>query len=345
MQVINQLLVPFYKQYPNYRVIYLTLTGSKLYGTDGPNSDCDYKGIFIPTTEDLLLQIAPDHYTSTTGDDKSRNGADDIDLQLWSIHKFLNLLKKGETGALDLLFSMKREDTQLFTTKASSIIRSNIPQLLHKSVHSFIGYCIGQSKKYNIKGERYNELTHFIGKLQGPLSVNYIVNYFDYKYIKIVQAPGPRGNKGDTDITYISVLGKLFDISLPREYILDKLVKMEKQYGNRAKAATDSVDYKALSHAVRVLLEVKELLARRTITFPLEHADYIKSIKSGKESLESVMEVIANGIEEVDQLMLSSSLPDKPNITTYNKLLLELLNDSPRPSNTPTYDPPTPINA
>ena len=38
-----------------YRLIYLSLYGSNLYGTALPTSDTDYRGIFIPSMEDLLL--------------------------------------------------------------------------------------------------------------------------------------------------------------------------------------------------------------------------------------------------------------------------------------------------
>jgi len=321
----EEILKDFKSKYPTYEVIYLSLSGSKLYGTDGPDSDEDYKGIFIPPKEDVLLKEDIEHYTTTTGNDSSRNGADDIDVQLWSVYKFMNLLKKGETGALDLLFSMLRSDTQILSTDTSNQFIKELSGLLHTKVHSFVGYCIGQSKKYNIKGERYNELVNFINVLDSKLEYNTILEMAEYKFIKLVQAPGPRGNKGQEDIPYISVLGKLFDTTLDRKYILDKLISMEKQYGNRAKDATSSVDYKALSHAVRVLLEVKELLAKGTITFPLIHKDYIKSIKNGNEKLEDVMELIAEGIEEVDILMTTSSLENKPNHQAYRDLLLTLI--------------------
>ena len=53
---IEQFIKNFENQY-NYRVVYVTQYGSKLYGTDNPNSDTDYKGIFIPN----LLDALPNH--------------------------------------------------------------------------------------------------------------------------------------------------------------------------------------------------------------------------------------------------------------------------------------------
>lgn len=325
MSKLTDKLDTFKAQYPNYIIIYITITGSKLYGTNSPTSDTDYMGIFIPDTESILLKTDIDHWVSTTGNTTSKNSQNDVDIQLWSIHKFLNLVKKGETGALDLLFSLQRKDTQILTSSASDLIKQAIPTLLHKQVHSFIGYCIGQSKKYNIKGKRYKELITFIEEMNTSSDYKDIINKHAFKYISIRMAKGPRGSKGDVMIPYLSVLDKLFDISLDPKYIKDKLVAMQAQYGNRVKDSTKDIDYKALSHSVRVLLEVTELLETNNITFPLQQAEYIKSIKSGKESLDSVIEFINVGIEKVDTLMLTSNLKKSPNTSVYSTLLLTLL--------------------
>jgi len=324
--MIAKLLEPFYKQFPDYKVIYVTLSGSRLYGTKNSNSDKDYKGIFIPSKESLLLKTDAEHYTTTTGNNKSRNDLEDIDIQLWSIHKFLHLLKKGETGALDLLFSMQHKDTQLLYTKQSEEILKELPNLLHSNVHAFLGYAIGQSKRYNVKGKRYKELLNFLEQIKEypNTSLETIIANNTYSYIKIIQAKNTKNNtKGNT--TYLSVLGKLFDISLDRDYIISRLQLIKTQYGNRTKNAVTSIDYKALSHAVRVLFEVRELLTVNTITFPLLDRTYIKSIKEGNEQLEDVMEVILTTIEEVDNLVKSTTLPAKADSKVYKQLLLKLL--------------------
>ena len=68
--------------------------GSKLYGTDNPNSDTDYKGIFVPNEKDILLKRDIEHYNFNSNDEKTRNSKNDIDLQLFSIYKFFSLLQK-----------------------------------------------------------------------------------------------------------------------------------------------------------------------------------------------------------------------------------------------------------
>ena len=36
------------------KILFKTLTGSKLYGTNSENSDTDIKGVFLPDIKDLL---------------------------------------------------------------------------------------------------------------------------------------------------------------------------------------------------------------------------------------------------------------------------------------------------
>lgn len=60
--------------------------GSHLYGTNTEKSDTDYKGIFLPSIEDYLLQKVQKTITQNTGDGKSKNSNTDIDDQLFSLN-------------------------------------------------------------------------------------------------------------------------------------------------------------------------------------------------------------------------------------------------------------------
>ncbi|QQV91959.1 hypothetical protein vBKpMFBKp34_100 [Klebsiella phage vB_KpM_FBKp34] len=61
------------------KIVMETIFGSHLYGLNTPNSDTDYKGIFIPDAKDILLGKAPKTIQSSTGDKHSKNTKDDID--------------------------------------------------------------------------------------------------------------------------------------------------------------------------------------------------------------------------------------------------------------------------
>ena len=144
------------------KLIYLTVSGSRLYGTHTPESDTDYMGIFMPSQDSLTTMTAPDHWTYTTGDDKSKNSVDDLDITLWSVHKFLNQLSRGEKGAIDLLFSLNRSDTIIHDSlEISKVWGYSTRHLISKNVDAFLGYAVGQAQRYGVKGARYKELYTF----------------------------------------------------------------------------------------------------------------------------------------------------------------------------------------
>lgn len=321
------------------QVVYVTQYGSKLYGTDNPNSDTDYKGIFIPNQTDVLLKRDLEHFNFNSNSDHGKNGKDDIDLQLFSVYKFFNLLKKGETGAIDILFSMFREDTQVYNNPSfSNIIMKHYKKFYNRDLHSFIGYCVGQSKVYNVRGERFNELHLFVTyfdalvkergeeKLENLFAdVEQIFQQKKYKYIKFFTAQTSQGSGAPREGKYIEVLGKRFLGTVSIRYFAKMISDMEAQFGNRARASAKGVDFKALSHAVRVINEIEELIDHDFISFPLKNRVYVTRIKEGKETLADVMDYLDNQLTIVQEKLENSQLPEKSDEGFIDALLLKLI--------------------
>ena len=78
--------------------------GSHLYGTATETSDHDFKGVFLPTIWDILLGKIPKayHYNSKKGNEE-RNTEKDIDIEIYSLHYFIDLACQGQTVALDMV--------------------------------------------------------------------------------------------------------------------------------------------------------------------------------------------------------------------------------------------------
>ncbi|CAA6800821.1 MAG: Thioredoxin, phage-associated [uncultured Sulfurovum sp.] len=332
-------LIQNFEEEQNCQVVYITMYGSKLYGTDNPNSDTDYKGIFIPNKNDVLLKRDIEHYNFNSNEDNTKNSKDDIDLQLFSIYKFFTLLKKGETGAMDILFSMFRADTQVFNDeKFTSIIMENYKKFYNRNLHSFVGYCVGQSKVYNVRGERFNELHSFVNYFnalvqeQGSNKLETMFPQIDklfeehpYKYINYAMGDTSRGSGEPKQGKYVEVLGKRFLGTVTIAYFSEKITEMEEQFGNRARASAKGVDFKALSHAVRVIDEVEELIDHDFITFPLQNRVYITSVKEGNEKLEDVMDYIDDKLTVVQRKLEESGLAERSDEAFIDGLTLELL--------------------
>jgi len=318
-------------------VLYVTKYGSRLYGTFNENSDTDYKGVFQPNRDDVLLKKDLEHWTSNSNNTNEKNGAGDVDLQLFSVHKFFELLRKGETGALDLLFSMWSKDTVEFeNTVFVDHMQMYYKKFLNRKLHSFTGYAVGQAKKYGVKGTRYKELTQFNDWFGGVfneykedklgLTFNRVKEYLEnnnFKYLDVVQAQGPKTGKGENMIDYLEVLGKKFSGDVTVGYFFDRVVEMEEQFGNRAKSSAEGVDWKALSHSVRVLFEVEELLDTGFVTFPLKEREFVKEVKDGKQPVDVVMMFVNNKLDQVKQkLDDNTTLPETSDRDTMDWLEL-----------------------
>lgn len=107
---LQEVVNDFKAQYPKYKLVVISATGSTLFGTNTPTSDIDYRGIFVPDAESILLKNDIDSWTYTTNATNTKNTEEDLDFSLWSIHKFMLLLQKMETNAVDLFFSIIQAD-------------------------------------------------------------------------------------------------------------------------------------------------------------------------------------------------------------------------------------------
>ena len=75
-----------------------SLGGSRAYGLDTPESDIDYRGIFINTEPSKILGLdRMDHVQKQETDD----------VVYYEFRKFFELLHNGNTGTLELLFTEK----------------------------------------------------------------------------------------------------------------------------------------------------------------------------------------------------------------------------------------------
>ncbi len=326
----------------NIEVIYCSQVGSKLFGTDHANSDNDFRFLFLPKKEDLLLQVNLDHI-KIGNSTKVKNTKDDIDFDGWSLQKWFKLIKKGETNAINLLFSMFSEKTIICeNTNFTSIIKRDYKKLLNKNMKSFMGYALSQTKRFGIKGVRYSELDSFVKYIESiakneNIQLNDLSELFEkmetnikenkYTYINFVKAPGPRGAGDYKNITYISILGKLFEGKIKIGDFLKRIQTQFNQFGNRTKivASTKSkTDFKALSHSYLISSEVLELVKTQFIKYPLTQAKFILDIKKGKVNVNDVVLSIENLLNDVDLELLKSNLQDESDTKFMNSIILNM---------------------
>lgn len=305
--------------------------GSHLYGTNTENSDLDLKSIYIPEGRQIVLNKY--QKTITTCRPKAefeRNNKDDIDLEIFSLDQFLKLLSEGQTLALDVVHAPLSEFTYINPDLfwVFQTIVDNKEKLLSKNVSAFIGYARMQAAKYGVKGSRMDVLKRTLEVLDGLhlhtkvgdheeairnliKECDGIVSLEKTPLIQLVDLPGADKK---TMVPHIEVCDRYIPFGASVKFAKEVLTKIYEGYGNRARKAhlAGGVDWKALSHAVRVNSEGLELLRTGNITFPRPDADLLLKIKTGQLPFEEVSEMITNGLSELMEAQKISTLRDKP---------------------------------
>ena len=118
-------------------LVQLARTGSHAYGLATPESDEDFRGIFIPSKEDLLGM----HHTRNI-----ERKSPDPDIVLKCLEEFLRLALEGNPNILEQLFI--DDENLLYSHNIFSPFRAHRNMFLSKKVkRTYTGYAIGQLKK------------------------------------------------------------------------------------------------------------------------------------------------------------------------------------------------------
>ena len=296
-------------------VVSKTVHGSQLYGTNTPESDTDYKGIFIPELKDLFLQKAPRTLHFDTGSKFSKNTKDDVDCELFSLGQFINMAIAGETIIIDMLHTP--EHLTLQSTDVWSYLVDHRSEFYTTHMKSYLGYVRKQASRYGVKGNRLRDLTLVMNEIEkqerymselplGPMTVGHVINNLPQTEFTgtIVESQ----TKGGTQ-TFYQVLGRKYQLTLDF-YEFKRLVGgIFKDYGDRARQAeqNEGIDWKALSHALRGANQLKEIYETGDLLLPLKTADRVKAVKLGQVTFKDVQEELEQVCNEVESLAIVAS--------------------------------------
>lgn len=336
------------------RILSQIITGSNLYGTNRPDSDIDYTGVFMPSRRDLItLQNCPTEYTENVKlSTSARNTVGDIDCKFYSIKSFLRLVTEGQPGTLEMLFAPPSHLVQ--TSKEWKIIQDNQDLFIsQKGISPFIGFAIAQAHKASIKGDNLNALRAILAWGNGLTQAQYNMPLATYIYAEDqtpvalevavgskVYLPGvtdyPFGlERNDHGFITLRVAGRQFDPGAKAKVFLNSISDLAAKYGTRSKAAAEAgYDFKSLMHAYRLLLEAEEFLKTGHITLPRPpgEAEMLRIIRSGEMYKDQNFDWHSDLMAMVDRLkektMAESFLPKEPKWGKVEALCERLIWDS-----------------
>ena len=295
-------------------ILCLVTYGSHLYGTATEDSDEDFRGIFMPSKWDIVMNKRI----------RRRKVEEDEDTEYFPLHKFIDLALEGQTITLDMLFAP--EESTVITTGRWEKIKANREYFLFKEMNAFVGYARAQAKKYSAKGDRMAEAEALLNLLDNSDPDARMKDIWDKLPLGLYLEYISDDVQG---IPQYRALNRTIKSTYKASYVREMMGGIIDEYGKRARRAYDEqgADWKALSHAVRIPLELLEIYKEKRITFPLKKRDLVLKIKRGKMPLRKVIDLIDKLVEKTELEKDRSGLPDIPDTKFWEEFLyIEVMN-------------------
>lgn len=326
------------------RTIFMCRSGSMAYGTDGPGSDEDQRGVFIPPKEYTLGYL--NHIQQV-------EGVCGYDATSYALHRFVQLTINSNPNMIETLFTDERD--WLLSTPAWEYLHSVRDKFLSQNAkHRFCGYAVSQLKKIEthrrwllhppdhkptraeyglpdtnaIPKEQREALEAMMLKVVEGWQVDYAC-LDEPTRIDLLnkQAATLADMQLAKDDQYVAAANKLGLDAQAMEYLkaerayrcaLAEWTQFQdwKKNRNEVRAALEArygYDTKHGMHLVRLLRMAREILTGKGVVVRRPDAEELKEIRfQGTWSYEKLAEWAYQQDEELDALMASSPLPRLP---------------------------------
>lgn len=322
--------------------------GSHLYGTSGPTSDFDFKAVSMPSHRDLMLakqlkveRFKFDEQGLPIGGGRSTppNG---YEAEHTPVQKFVRDYLSGQAYAVEIVYAVLQGAHEAHLPQPETMesrrahhfvgLCRNLQQnFQHKNVNGMVGFAVKQTFDYVRRGERLlaarevNEKiqtmlsllssTGLQPRLDTPLSfmrddVLIETTVLDELALQTGLTIGSSINNNKLQRT-LELNGRAYLETTALSHLSIAVSKLIGQYGERSTLAAEvDVDWKSMSHAVRVYQQVLELLETGWITFPRPNADALAAIKNGLVPIEVVKDLLRDLDDQVMTAVEASTLPE-----------------------------------
>jgi len=309
--------------------------GSHLYGTNVDTSDEDFSGIFMPTEKQVFgfEKMEEIDLSIISKDEKGKNLSDAKDIKLYEFRKFIRLAMENNPNILEMLFVNK--ENLIYSTDLGQKLLDIKHLFPHKGLKpKFLGYAFSQKKKMLIKTDNYYNLKHGLQSLYDYIGNDTIHNLTNKDIIhktkqfllEIEDFLAKTNSPFKFNKTYIEI----GDINIEKNSMVKQAIKIIERrlagVSNREELyLKHGYDTKYSSHLIRLLQEGKELLETGKVEFPLREKNLILDIKQGKYSKEEIIEMSESYEADIENLVLKSDLPAKPQYDKIQDFCVEQL--------------------
>lgn len=304
-------------------VVFEIVYGSRLYGTNTPTSDTDIKRVYMPRIADLLLgvklNIAQSKFDArgNTVGPKEPMPADGVEYSDIPISIYFDDFVKGQTYAVEM--AMEFIKPQYADHPFYPINRELVSRFLTRNITPMVGFAKKQVFDYVQRGERLKVMQEIMKQLDAlekkhgaETQLNKVVSGKT-----LMEAIAKKQNlemkEQEHGQVSLEVNGRSYMANTTIMHLKGQVQKKIDRYGPRTtEASEEDVDWKSLSHAVRVYQQIIELGVYRTITFPRPNTGYLLDIKQGKlpvEDVHLVLNELDARVKEIEEANLLG-LPD-----------------------------------
>jgi uncharacterized protein len=300
-------------------------TGSHLYGLTTPTSDVDYSGIFLPNIEYVLgfKNCEEVDLSFKSKLENGKNNKDAIDRKFYEFRKYIKLAMQNNPNIVEMLFV--NDENVIFKNEIGDALLKNSKLFIHKGLKErFIGYAISQKKKMIIKRDNLyalNEALSLVDRLIMEDKEKWLLpqcqGIYNFDELFII-----KNNKDNHYRVGDRLLVKNMTVKRAKQE-LEQIIDM---CSNRKELIEQfGVDTKYAHHLIRLLLEGKELLQTGKLIYPLFNKDLLMDIKTGKWSLNDILDYSKKLEEDIEIIYKESELQDKPNYKEIESFTLEVL--------------------
>lgn len=307
MEIEAQKMVDkFYENHPDRKIIFLVKAGSHFFNLAGPNSDKDYRGVYMPSNKEFYegegRRKMIDYKTNDGNKKGIKNGAEDVDFSLFSITKFLELLKSGDFNMMELLHAP--EEVIIINSDIMKDLTAMKQSLLVNDISSFLGFIKKEYKRYGINIHHYEEqekLKKFLDKYPEHTRLNTIwkeIEKYGENNSFITFTTSKTGN--NKSVPSLKIAQRLYQNTVTVDYVRNAIKQRLETYGHRQKnMAKDGVEFKGLYHALRLIYEANDLFDYGEFKLPFNESRHetLKGIKYSTMKQQTIFDLIDNGIE------------------------------------------------
>ena len=289
-------------------LIFLTLAGSRSYGTHTETSDYDYRGICIPPT---------DYFMGLKSFDQAECRR--TDTTIYSIKKFIKLLIDCNPNIIELLFA--NEENIVYKHPIMDVLLNDKEFWLSKRAkNTFLGYATSQLKR--IEGHK--------------------------KWIDNPVEEPKRGtwgiamDKSQLNALRIFANHELLNMGLSEHYVT--VLREEQKYAtemqnyknykqwmdhrNETRAALEALagyDTKHAMHLIRLLNMALEIAMHKNINVKRPDADFLREIRNGKYDYEWIIKYAELREWRVKKEFEESDLKDRVDVNKASNILWNMV--------------------